>query len=175
MTQAQDLNGTGLKSPEYYLSVGSSRAGRGSVVPELVLEKDQVEDKDAPSHTTSRVAIAIDPVALITTECITVTSAMRKHARWAHSSVSAILGGSSSSSYRHAPSTSPNAKGSRIAIKRPSSGAIIASDTSGENNDNSLSGRWGLRGKKGKSMLDNPLMSAFARLRSNLKGCKGEC
>jgi hypothetical protein len=33
--------------------------------------------------------------------------------------------------------------------------------------------RWGLRGKKGKSMQDNPLMSAFARLRNDLKGCKG--
>jgi len=43
------------------------------------------------------ISVAVDPVALITTECITVTSAMRKHARWAHSSVSAILGGSSPS------------------------------------------------------------------------------
>src|SRR5258707_1280672 len=38
--------------------------------------------------------VAVDPIALITTECVAVTSAMRKHARWAHSSVSAILGGS---------------------------------------------------------------------------------
>jgi hypothetical protein len=36
-----------------------------------------------------------------------------------------------------------------------------------------LGGRWGLRGKKGKSLLDNPLMSAFTRLRSELKGVKG--
>ena len=175
MTQAQDLNGNGLKSPEYSSSVRASRAGRGSVVPELVHELDQGEEKVALSHTTSRVAIAIDPVALITTECITVTSAMRKHARWAHSSVSAILGGSSSSSYRHAPSTSPNASGSRTTLKRLSSGTIITGDASGANDDDSLSSRWGLRGKKGKSMLDNPLMSAFARLRSDLKGCKGRC
>ena len=40
----------------------------------------------------THISIAIDPVALITTECITVTSAMRKHTRWAQSSVSAILG-----------------------------------------------------------------------------------
>jgi brefeldin A-resistance guanine nucleotide exchange factor 1 len=32
--------------------------------------------------------------------------------------------------------------------------------------------RWGLRGKKGKSMQDNPLITAFARLRSDLKGCR---
>ncbi|DAA79604.1 TPA_exp: Uncharacterized protein A8136_0377 [Trichophyton benhamiae CBS 112371] len=41
--------------------------------------------------------IAINPIALVTTECIAVTSAMRKHARWAHSSVAAILGGGVSS------------------------------------------------------------------------------
>src|ERR1700761_8198882 len=40
--------------------------------------------------------IAIDPIALVTQECITITSAMRKHARWAQSSVSAILGGGAS-------------------------------------------------------------------------------
>jgi brefeldin A-resistance guanine nucleotide exchange factor 1 len=56
----------------------------------------------------AQVSVAVDPVALITTECITVTSAMRKHARWAHSSVSAILGGSSapmSPSFQSRPST----------------------------------------------------------------------
>lgn len=37
--------------------------------------------------------------------------------------------------------------------------------------DDSLASRWGLRGKKGKSMQDNPLLSAFARLRNDLRGC----
>jgi hypothetical protein len=41
----------------------------------------------------------------------------------------------------------------------------------GENLDGG--GRWGLRGKKGKSLEDNPLVSAFTRLRSELKGVKG--
>ena len=36
-----------------------------------------------------------------------------------------------------------------------------------------LASRWGLRGKKGQSLQDNPLLSAFARLRSDLKICKG--
>ena len=170
MTQAQDLSENGLKSPEYSLSVRASMVGRGSIVQESV---DQVGHKDALSHNISRVAIAIDPVALITTECITVTSAMRKHARWAHSSVSAILGGSSSSSYRHAPPTSPGVNGPRATTKRLTNGTVATVDASGANNNDSLSSRWGLRGKKGKSMLDNPLMSAFARLRSDLKGCKG--
>jgi golgi-specific brefeldin A-resistance guanine nucleotide exchange factor 1 len=101
------------------------------------------------------ITIAVDPVALVVTECITVTSAMRKHARWAHSSVAAILGGGSN----WAPSID-------TAGRRPGQNET-------EKDDDSLGGRWGLRGKKGKSLQDNPLMSAFTRLRSDLKGCKG--
>ena len=115
-------------------------------------------------------SIAIDPVALITTECITVTSAMRKHARWAHSSVSAILGGN------------PSVAAGRD-INKPSRSLDTGSTTAprqqskathgliGE--DGTLASRWGLRGKKGKSMQDNPLLSAFARLRNDLRGCTG--
>ncbi|CAD0108749.1 unnamed protein product [Aureobasidium uvarum] len=101
---------------------------------------------------TRPVSVAIDPVALIITECITVTSAMRKHARWAQSSVSAILGGG--------------------AARRPPSslGSLAAADDA---DGGQLATRWGLRGKKGKSIQDNPLLSAFARLRSQLKGCRG--
>ncbi|KAF2708899.1 cytohesin-2 [Pleomassaria siparia CBS 279.74] len=102
------------------------------------------------------ISVAVNPVALVVTECITVTSAMRKHARWAHSSVSAILGGSS-----HKTPTIQ---------KRDRTGQGIVGGA-GEQED-AVPSRWGLRGKKGKSMQDNPLMSAFARLRSDLKGCK---
>jgi brefeldin A-resistance guanine nucleotide exchange factor 1 len=106
---------------------------------------------DNPTATRA-VSVAIDPVALIITECITVTSAMRKHARWAQSSVSAILGGG--------------------AARRPPSS--LASLAVGDDADGGqLATRWGLRGKKGKSIQDNPLLSAFARLRSQLKGCRG--
>ncbi len=119
----------------------------------------------------SRVAIAIDPVALITTECITVTSAMRKHARWAHSSVSAILGGSSPTSYRHGPL--PTQAREKLVGPRQHQGGASSVDLSAANEDESLASRWGLRGKKGKSMQDNPLMSAFARLRSDLRGSTG--
>lgn len=111
----------------------------------------------------SRLAtVAIDPVALVVTECITVTSAMRKHARWAHSSVSAILGGGTS---RHTPS---DARSKHSRVNSTGSGSLGLNEE-----DGGLSTRWGLRGKKGKSMQDNPLLSAFARLRSDLKGCKG--
>ncbi|KAJ5690269.1 hypothetical protein N7462_004661 [Penicillium macrosclerotiorum] len=103
--------------------------------------------------------IAIDPVALVTTECITVTSSMRKHARWAHSSVSAILGGNGGSRvYERDTSAPPSPR---------KSGQSLRSE-----DDHALANRWGLRGKKGKSMQDNPLISAFTRLRSDLKGCK---
>ena len=121
----------------------------------------------------SRVSVAVDPVALITTECITVTSAMRKHARWAHSSVSAILGGSSApmnpSLQNSRPSTPRDEVASRKGHRssRNSSGFIDGSD------DGGLANRWGLRGKKGKSMQDNPLMAGFGRLRRELTGCKG--
>jgi golgi-specific brefeldin A-resistance guanine nucleotide exchange factor 1 len=104
----------------------------------------------------ARISIAVDPVALVVTECITVTSAMRKHARWAHSSVSAILGGGSS---KYASSIDTGGR------KLPQG--------QGDEDEGSLGGRWGLRGKKGKSLLDNPLMSAFTRLRSELKGVEG--
>ncbi|KAF7720322.1 Sec7 domain-containing protein [Penicillium ucsense] len=104
--------------------------------------------------------IAVDPVALVTTECITVTSSMRKQARWAHSSVSAILGGNGGSRLYEQDTSTPSSP-------RKSS----QSSRNGEE-DHVLASRWGLRGKKGKSLQDNPLMSAFTRLRIDLKGCK---
>lgn len=114
-----------------------------------LLEAGGVQDGGA-------ISVAVNPVALVVTECITVTSAMRKHARWAHSSVTAILGASS-----HKTPMIP---------KRDRGGQGVIS--AGEH-DEAVQSRWGLRGKKGKSMQDNPLMAAFARLRSDLKGCKG--
>ena len=122
-----------------------------------------------PSRTA--ISVAVDPVALITTECITVTSAMRKHARWAHSSVSAILGVTSPlnpGTQDSRPSTPRDDNGNRKGLKsRSSLGYADRGD------DEGLANRWGLRGKKGKSMQDNPLMAGFGRLRRELTGCKG--
>ncbi|RDW80746.1 Sec7 [Coleophoma crateriformis] len=119
---------------------------------------------------TRGISVAVDPVALITTECITVTSAMRKHARWAHSSVSAILGGASnpvSPMSNSRPTTPRTELGPRKGQKsRTSTGIGEVID------DGGLANRWGLRGKKGKSMQDNPLMAGFGRLRRELVGCK---
>ncbi|KAK3677947.1 GDP/GTP exchange factor for ARF [Recurvomyces mirabilis] len=116
----------------------------------------------------STITVAIDPVALVVTECITVTSAMRKHARWAHSSISSILGSSASTSTTTTTSrpSTPDSRGPSSERSRASSKIDLIED------DGSLTSRWGLRGKKGQSMQDNPLMSAFARLRADLKACR---
>lgn len=112
-------------------------------------------------------SVAVDAVALITTECITVTSAMRKHARWAHSSVSAILG------------SSPLPSKSRETIKPfKTKQKLVHAETSSmgigsASSDFLLGSRWGLRGKKGKSLQDDPLIAAFARLRNDLRRCTG--
>jgi brefeldin A-resistance guanine nucleotide exchange factor 1 len=94
---------------------------------------------------------------------------MRKHARWAHSSVSAILGGSSPSNPGR-QSSGPATPGDDINnLRRHKARSSI---TDGED-DGGLANRWGLRGKKGKSMQDNPLMAGFGRLRRELAECKG--
>lgn len=118
----------------------------------------------ADTHYRSRpVAVAVDPVALVISECITVTSVMRKHARWAHSSVSSILGGNPNPIHLGPPSPllRPGSRGS---------GTGFGADGS---LDVGVANRWGLRGQKGKSMADNPLMAGFGRLRHDLQGCKG--
>ena len=118
------------------------------------------------------ISIAVDPIALITTECITVTSAMRKHARWAHSSVSAILGGAGPGLNNHGTSRLPTQNG-RAAIHQRGTSQLERLRSNTLESDDTLTSHWGRRGKKGKSMQDNPLMSAFARLRSDLRGCRG--
>ncbi|KAL8709935.1 MAG: hypothetical protein Q9220_005385, partial [cf. Caloplaca sp. 1 TL-2023] len=112
------------------------------------------------------ISVAVDPVALITTECITVTSAMRKHARWAHSSVSAILGGGPA--FAHAPEQPKQSRGTGQNHTRDSSKDAWYPPAA---SDNLLASRWGLRGRKGRSMQDDPLIAAFARLRNDLRGC----
>ncbi|KAH9883841.1 Sec7-domain-containing protein [Xylariomycetidae sp. FL2044] len=116
-----------------------------------------------PAQYRSRpVAVAVDPVSLVISECISVTSVMRKHARWAGSSVSSILGGNPNPVQLGPPSPllRPASKGSSTGVP-PDAGQ-----------DFSIANRWGLRGKKGKSMQDNPLMAGFGRLRHELSSCK---
>ncbi|OJD27159.1 hypothetical protein ACJ73_01445 [Blastomyces percursus] len=118
----------------------------------------------------STIPIAINPVELVTIECITVTSSMRKHSRWAHSSVAAILGGGGASrSYEREFAVPSNIS---LAGKSPPKIAPTKFGAMGVEGEHALASRWGLRGKKGKSLQDNPLMSAFTRLRIDLKDCK---
>lgn len=120
-------------------------------------------DQPIAQYRSRPVAVAVDPVALVISECISVTSAMRKHARWAHSSVSSILGGSPNS-----VQLGPSNPLIRPRIK-PSSSGLGADGAL----DVGVANRWGLRGQKGKSMADNPLMAGFGRLRHDLSSCKG--
>ncbi|KAL2157477.1 hypothetical protein VTH06DRAFT_6028 [Thermothelomyces fergusii] len=107
------------------------------------------------------VSVAVDPVSLVISECISITSAIQKHARSPYSSVSAILGGTPNLIQLVPPST-----GGHLARKSPADAA--AAPGTGDLAAN----RWGLRGKKGKSLQDNPLISGFGRLRQELAGVK---
>ncbi|KAK9360492.1 hypothetical protein V1504DRAFT_153401 [Lipomyces starkeyi] len=95
------------------------------------------------SSLTQSCSISINPISLVINECITITSAMRKNARWAQSGVSAILGTGSS------PDSAPDA---------------------GE--DISLISRLGLRTKRTRTTQDNPLMAGFSKLRVDLAECR---
>jgi golgi-specific brefeldin A-resistance guanine nucleotide exchange factor 1 len=109
------------------------------------------------------VSVAVDSVSLVISECISITSAFQKHARSPHSAVSAILGGSPNPVHLGPPG--PALRGG---IKSP------AADSAGDVlPDVGLANRWGLRGKRGKSIQDNPLMAGFGKLRHELAGIKG--
>ena len=103
------------------------------------------------------VSVAVDPVSLVISECIAITSTIQKHARSSHSSVSAILGGAPNPVLLMPPS--PSLRGPRI-----STGSMPGDGI----NDAGIGNRWGLRGKKGKSMQDHPLIAGFGRLRQEL-------
>ncbi|RMD42675.1 hypothetical protein DV735_g2423, partial [Chaetothyriales sp. CBS 134920] len=162
-----DTGDTSLPDRSSSAALDGQRQSSGSQEPFVLINI-------APTFAAHQV-LSIDPVALVTTDCITITSAMRKHARWAQSSISAILGGGVSRAYddevlRSASSrsrASPKALGITDPLARAATPTARSSDE-----DSSLASRWGLRGKKGKSMADNPLLSAFARLRRDLAGCR---
>ncbi|KAL1902276.1 GDP/GTP exchange factor for ARF [Sporothrix stenoceras] len=125
------------------------------------------------------VSVALDPVSLVISECINITSAIQKYARSQHLSVSAILGGGApnttmAQSFRLGASSAETAS-RRAGGRRGASGARgnnsrPGSVGGGADGDFGPASRWGLRGKKGKSMADNPLISGFGRLRQELSG-----
>lgn len=110
------------------------------------------------------VTVAVDPISLVISECISITSAIQKHARSPHSSVSAILGGNPNSiDLGASSSTSKNRVKGGHATRTSLDGA----------QDTTNNSRWGLRGQKGKSMQDNPMIAGFGQLRHDLSGIKG--
>lgn len=117
---------------------------------------------DAPrmQYRSRPVTVAVDPISLVISECISITSAIQKSARSTHSSVSAILGGNPNPIQLGPPS--PALKGRS---KSPSLGVDGPSDA--------VTNRWGLRGQRGKSMQDNPMIAGFGKLRHEIAGIKG--
>ncbi|KAK5624506.1 hypothetical protein RRF57_000222 [Xylaria bambusicola] len=139
---------------------GSSELSRPSTSTHPVLSAD-LRSSDT-QYRSRPVSVAVDPVSLVISECISVTSIMRKHARWAGSSVSSILGGN----------PNPVQLGPPSPLLRPGSRGSAAGLGVDGTQDFGVANRWGLRGKKGKSMQDNPLMAGFGRLRHELSSCK---
>ncbi|KAI0854184.1 hypothetical protein F5Y00DRAFT_222474 [Daldinia vernicosa] len=138
----------------------------GLPLPQSATTRNKAVNTDVQvpnTHFRSRpVTVAVDPAALVISECISVSSAMRKHARWAGSSVSSILGGN----------PNPVQLGPPSPLLRPGSKSSATSQGIDGAQDFAIANRWGLRGKKGKSMQDNPLMAGFGRLRHELSNCK---
>jgi len=132
---------------------------------------------------TSPITVAVDPVALVITECVTVTSAMRKHPRWAQSSISAILGGpastaSPSSSRLELPGRPRTAGGSLESGRQKMLGKRKVSQdmtTNARSSEDSGLARGLLRSRRGQghTLQENPLLNAFATLRGILKNCTG--
>ena len=110
------------------------------------------------------VSVAVDPISLVISECISITSAVQKHARSPHTSVSAILGGSPNPVHLGPPATS---------LRRHSKTPGAGNSSSEADQDAALSNRWGLRGQKGRSMQDNPMLAGFGKLRLEIAGVKG--
>ncbi|RDA82455.1 hypothetical protein CP532_6869 [Ophiocordyceps camponoti-leonardi (nom. inval.)] len=121
-------------------------------------------DTPRMSYRSRPVSIAIDPISLVISECISITSAIQKHARSPHSSVSAILGGSPNPLELVTSSVVPESRG------RVFNPAASAED--GDSEVTVANNRWGLRGQRGKSMQDNPLVAGFGKLRHEIAGVK---
>ncbi|KAK4448109.1 hypothetical protein QBC34DRAFT_408165 [Podospora aff. communis PSN243] len=131
----------------------------------LVLPRQNAPDLSVSSRMQYRsrpVSVAVDPVSLVISESIAITSAIQKSSRSSNSFVSAILGGSPNI-IQLVPPEGPAAR------RQP---RTPTTDVQPDGATDAADNRWGLRGKKGKSMQDNPLISGFGRLRHRLAGVK---
>ena len=135
------------------------------VVAESVRQSPLNPDAPRMQYRSRPVTVAVDPISLVISECISITSAIQKHARSPHSSVSAILGGN----------PNPIQLGKAGPVSRTRQKPLPSSTGGLDNNQDAaaVSNRWGLRGQKGKSMQDNPMIAAFGQLRHEIAAIKG--
>lgn len=162
----RDVQHDATQPPQLGLGPASQHKGPATATASASMAASNRAQAPGASYRSRPVSVAVDPVSLVISECISVTSVMRKHARWAHSSVSSILGGN----------PNPVQLGPPSPMLRPGSRSSNTASQSGDaaQDDVGVANRWGLRGKKGKSMQDNPLMAGFGRLRHELASCRGK-
>ncbi|KAK4062700.1 uncharacterized protein Triagg1_9818 [Trichoderma aggressivum f. europaeum] len=105
------------------------------------------------------VSIAVEPVSLVISECIAITSAIQKHARSSHFSVSAILGGN------------PNTIQFGSSKQQPQSrDRSVGGPFGDEDQDGAASNRWSFQGQRTKGLQDSPMIAGFGKLRHEITG-----
>ncbi|UKZ46886.1 hypothetical protein TrVGV298_001097 [Trichoderma virens] len=105
------------------------------------------------------VSVAVEPVSLVISECIAITSAIQKHARSSHFSVSAILGGNPNTIQFGSPKQQPQSR------DRSVGGPFRDGDQ-----DGSASSRWSFQGQRAKGLQDSPMIAGFGKLRHEITG-----
>lgn len=146
-----------------------SAATGNALSSDSVLLSRESFNHDAPRmrYRNRPVTVAVDPISLVISECISITSAVQKHTRSPHSSVSAILGGNPNPVHLGPPSATVRGQG-RGLLAPPTVTDDSGSDVFMANS------RWGLRGQKGKSMQDNPVIAGFGKLRHEIATIRGK-
>ncbi|KAK2603920.1 GDP/GTP exchange factor for ARF [Conoideocrella luteorostrata] len=132
--------------------------------PESASHQSLFHDAPRMQYRSRPVSVAVDPISLVISECISITSAVQKHARSPHSSVSAILGGN--------PNSIQLGPASRVAKARHKSRATGVVGVESSDETIAASNRWGLLGQKGRSMQDEPMIAAFGKLRHEIAAVK---
>jgi brefeldin A-resistance guanine nucleotide exchange factor 1 len=155
-----------LKTKQHYLNRVSGILSATSMHDDRHYNRFVVAPRDSIStrHEQHPVTITVDPISLIISECIAVTSALQKHSRLSTASVAAILGGERSSS---------------SIVLRSSSGATIdvgwgPAETTAAHlpQDGLRASRWVRQDQKGKDKYDDLLWIAFGNLRQAISTVK---
>ncbi|PHH83963.1 hypothetical protein CDD83_2712 [Cordyceps sp. RAO-2017] len=124
----------------------------------------QPSDTPRIRYRSQPVSVAVDPVSLVIAECISITSAIQKHAVLPNSSVSAILGGSPNPIQLGSSNFTPKSR-SRSPLLDTNADESVCDAISANS-------RWGLRGQKRRSMQDNPMVASFGKLRYEVASVK---